>query len=95
MRSALFTIPFILIASSSFAQAMPNSLVMSCSAAKGLVQQNGAVVIGTGPNLYDRFVSSTAFREPMQRSEPAWIATADQAQCLVGRRCIARRFKLH
>ncbi len=95
MRTALLSIPFILLASTSFAQAMPNSLSMSCSAARGLVQQNGAVVIGTGPNLYDRFVTSTGKCEPTQRSEPAWIPTADQAQCLVGRRCIARRFKLH
>ena len=95
MRTALLTIPFILVASMNFAQAMPNSLAMSCSAARGLVQQNGAIVIGTGPNLYDRFVTNTGYCESNQRSEPAWIATADQSQCLVGRRCIARRIKLH
>jgi len=95
MRSALLIIAFIILGSLSFAQAMPNSLAMSCSAARGLVQQNGAVVIGTGPNLFDRFVSNAGYCESNQRTEPAWIATADQAQCLIGKRCISRRIKLH
>lgn len=95
MRTALWTISFILLAAAGAAQAMPNSLNMSCSAARDLVQRSGAAVIGTGPNLYDRFVANAGSCERTQRTEPAWIATADQPQCLVGRRCIARRFKLH
>jgi len=95
MRIALWSIPLILLASSSVAQAMPDSLRMSCSAARNLVQNSGAAVIATGSNLYDRFVSGAGYCERTQRTEPAWIPTADQSQCLVGRRCVARRIKLH
>ncbi len=88
MRTTLLTLPFILMASSSLAQARPDSLAMSC-----LVRDNGAVVIGTGPNLFERFVASAGFCQS-QRTEPAWIPTADQRQCLVGQRCRDRRIQM-
>lgn len=93
MRRVLLSVPFILMASSAFAQALPNSLNMSCSAARGLVQQNGAVVIATGPILYERFVTDAGYCEITQTTEPAWIQTGDQPQCLVGRRCIEKRMR--
>ena len=74
------------------AQAMPNSLTMSCAQARALVQREGAVVIGTGPNLYDRFVTDAGFCAS-KRSQPAWIATRDEPECLVGQLCRERRFK--
>ncbi|HZX84512.1 MAG TPA: hypothetical protein VFF19_13175 [Reyranella sp.] len=94
MRTTLLTLPFILMASSSLAQARPDSLAMSCTSASALVRESGAVVIGTGPNLYERFVTGAGFCEMSQRTEPAWIPTADQQQCLVGKRCIDRRRRL-
>ena len=94
MRTALMTIPLILMASPSFAQARPDSLTMSCAAAYELVRQRGAVVIGTGPNLYERFVTDARYCEMAQRTKPAWIPTADQRQCLVGQRCRDRRIRL-
>ncbi|TCK28860.1 hypothetical protein EV667_2874 [Ancylobacter aquaticus] len=76
----------------ALAQAMPNSLAMSCGQARALVQREGAVVIGTGPNLYDRFVTDAGYCSS-KRSKPAWIATRDEAQCLVGQLCRDRRFR--
>ncbi|HEY9214707.1 MAG TPA: hypothetical protein VIQ29_17895 [Ancylobacter sp.] len=93
MRTTLLTLPFILMASSSLAQARPDSLAMSCASASALVRDNGAVVIGTGPNLFERFVASAGFCQS-QRTEPAWIPTADQRQCLVGQRCRDRRIQM-
>ncbi|MDQ0348387.1 hypothetical protein [Ancylobacter vacuolatus] len=74
------------------AQARPNSLAMSCAQARALVQREGAVVIGTGPNLYDRFVTDAGYCTS-KRSKPAWIETRDEAQCLVGQLCRERRFR--
>lgn len=74
------------------AQAMPNSLTMSCAQAQALVARAGAVVIGTGPNLFDRYVTDAGYCQS-KRSRPAWIATRDNPQCLVGQECRERRFR--
>ncbi len=70
--------PFILLASATLAEARPNSLAMSCASTRGLVQNTGAVVIGTGPNLYDRFVTDAGYCTITQRADPAWLETADE-----------------
>lgn len=93
MRAISLAIPFVLLASAASAQTVPDSLRMSCAAARGLVQQYGAVTIGTGSHLYDRFVTDAGFCTITQTTEPAWIATADNPQCLVGRLCVERRNK--
>lgn len=74
------------------AQAMPNSLTMSCAQARALVARQGAVVIGTGPDLFDRYVSNPGYCQS-QRSKPAWIPTRDNPQCLVGQECRERRIR--
>lgn len=94
MKAVLFTAPLLLAASVTFAEAHPNSLAMSCASTRGLVQQTGAVVIATGSNLYDRFVTDAGYCAINQKAEPAWLATADEPQCLIGRRCVDRRIKL-
>lgn len=93
MRTVLVAIPLLFIASSAFAQARPDSLRLSCAATRGLVQQSGAIVIGTGPNIYDRYVVDAGFCTITQTTEPAWLQTGDDPQCLIGRRCIERRIK--
>lgn len=74
------------------AQARPDSLATRCADLQALVQRDGAAVIGTGPNLYDRFVANPGYCAS-QRSEPAWIPARDVKQCLVGQRCRERRYK--
>lgn len=74
-------------ASGALAQGRPDSLRMSCDGARGLVSTRGAVVIGTGPNLYDRFVATRAFCLPDEITDPVWLPTADQRQCFIGYRC--------
>ncbi|MDQ0513079.1 hypothetical protein [Ancylobacter amanitiformis] len=72
----------------AFAQSMPNSLNMSCAAASALVRERGAVVIGTGPNLFDRYVANQGYCSAQEQvAAPSWIQTRDQSQCFVGYRC--------
>ena len=87
MRTVFLTISFILTASSAFAQAGPNSLTMNCTHARAVVQQSGAVVMYTGPDIFDRYVSSGSYCAGNEWTEPAWVVTTDQKHCLVGQVC--------
>ena len=44
------------IATGTAAQPRPNTLSMSCRDAQALVVSHGAIVLGTGPNRYERYV---------------------------------------
>lgn len=76
-----------LFADGVMAQGRPDSLRMSCAAARGLVSTRGAVVLGTGPDIYDRFVASQGFCQRDEITKPTWVPTADTQQCFVGYRC--------
>jgi hypothetical protein len=60
---------------------------MSCRAAATLVARNGAVVLGTGPDLYDRYVVNESFCPIGYYARPAFLPTRDNAQCYVGYYC--------
>jgi len=77
-----FTLPGL-----AMAQGRPDSLNMTCAQAAGMVSSRGAVVIGTGPNLYDRYVATRAFCSPTETTDPAWVATSDQRRCFIGYTC--------
>jgi hypothetical protein len=75
-------------ATSALAQgSRPDSLRMSCRQAASLVQSRGSIVIGTGPDLYDRYVTGCNFCYSMEFLTPAWVRTADNPQCFVGYTC--------
>ncbi len=65
----------------------PNSLIMSCASSRALVQKRGAVLMYTGPGIFDRYVANQSFCAGNEMTKPAWIATVDQPQCLVGSVC--------
>lgn len=69
------------------AQGRPDSLTMTCQQASALVRSRGALVLGTGPNVYDRYVADGRFCTLPDVAEPAWVATRDKRQCMVGYRC--------
>jgi hypothetical protein len=71
----------------AFAQGRPDTLRMPCAIAAGLVRSAGAIVLGTGPNIYDRYVASRAFCQRDEQIEPRWLATSDTPQCLIGYSC--------
>jgi len=60
---------------------------MSCRAAATLVARNGAVVLGTGPDLYDRYVVNESFCPIGYYARPAFLPTRDNPQCYVGYYC--------
>jgi len=59
-----------LCGSISAAQARPDSLRMSCGQTSALVQSHGGVVIGTGADIYDRFVTGCSFCPDMSFLQP-------------------------
>ena len=85
MRTLLLTLPFILMADAALAQGRPNSLAMSCASVQALIQQRGGVVIGSGPNIFDRFVSSARYCMGGETYDYTWVRTRDVPQCPVYR----------
>src|SRR4051812_37164450 len=72
------------------AQGRPDTLRMTCGTAAGIVRQSGAIVLGTGPNIYDRYVATRIFGRRDEQPNPGWRATADPRQCFVGYGCERR-----
>jgi hypothetical protein len=75
----------------AFAQQRLDATRLPCGQVAALVQSRGAVVIGTGPYSYDRYVSGAQFCVRPEITVPAWIGTADAAQCFVGYLCRERQ----
>ncbi|MHB2166320.1 hypothetical protein [Alsobacter sp. R-9] len=71
----------------ALAQARPDSLRMTCAQARSIVATRGAVVIGTGPYIYDRFVADRRFCSLNEFARPAFIRSRDTPQCMVGYKC--------
>ncbi|WP_210381301.1 hypothetical protein [Microvirga zambiensis] len=90
---SLFTaVAFVTLSAEAFAQSRPLTTRMSCSQAKGLVAAQGAIVLSTGPLTYDRYVRTSSACALGEVIEPAWVPTADSAQCPIGYRCASRNF---
>ncbi|NDA48284.1 MAG: hypothetical protein EBY21_13640 [Alphaproteobacteria bacterium] len=73
---------------SALAQSRPLSTSMTCNQARQLVANHGAVVMSTGPSLYDRYVGHQGFCTPTETIMPAYVPTKDQNQCMVGYLCV-------
>ena len=86
-RAALTGLLLSLSAASALAQGRPDSLKMSCETARRLVSERGAVVLGTGPDIYDRYVATQSFCQRDEQTDPVWLRTADSRQCFIGYRC--------
>jgi hypothetical protein len=65
----------------------PESWRFSCGDLRALVQQNGAVVIATGPDLYDRFVAHGGYCMFGEVTVPAYVPARDRELCQVGYVC--------
>lgn len=75
------------IVETTAAQARPDTSHMTCAAGRALVAKQGAVVLGTGPSLFDRYVISRAYCAYPQVVEPAFVPTSDDRQCFIGYTC--------
>jgi len=87
MKPVLVSIAVIGFASGAMAQSGATTLTMTCAAARRIVAAQGAAVLRTGPMTYDRYVRDSSFCERQETTQPAWVRTADTAQCLVGGLC--------
>ena len=86
MRNALL-VCLSLISAPAFAQGRPDSLALTCAAAQETVRRAGGIVVGTGPNLYDRYVADRRFCEPTQALRRSFVQTRDASACFIGYRC--------
>lgn len=68
---------------SAHAASRPDSLTMTCAQVQATVARQGAVVIGTGPYVYDRFVTDGRFCSPTQIARQEFIRTQNAPACLV------------
>lgn len=87
MMTGLLAGGLIAASAPAHAQNRPNTVNMSCAQAQAIVKRSGAIVLGTGGQTYDRYVSSRAYCTPSEITKPAWAPTADVAQCFIGFRC--------
>ncbi|MCA0421984.1 MAG: hypothetical protein LCH61_01460 [Proteobacteria bacterium] len=85
MRSLVFVA--LLAAGTSLAQARPMTPSMTCEAVQRLVQRSGAIVLGFGPDLYDRVVSTQRACLYSEVLEPIWVPTRNNRQCFAGYTC--------
>jgi hypothetical protein len=65
------------------AQGRPDARAMSCADVQALLDRQGAAVITTGPNTFDRYVSNNGFCNHTEFAEADFIATRDAARCQV------------
>ena len=89
MQAKSLTIALVLTcaAGAALAQGRASTTAMNCHAAASLVQAQGAAVLGTGGDTFDRFVRDASFCPRGQALKPAFAPTSDLAQCQVGWRC--------
>ena len=85
----IFTLTFVLCIASgaALAESRPATINMSCTAAASLVRTQGAVVLSTGRDTFDRFVRDASFCAYGQVLLPGFAPTSNLAQCQVGWRC--------
>jgi hypothetical protein len=83
----LASVALVALGSEALAQSRPLTSRMSCGQARGIVAAQGAVVLNTSPLAYDRYVGSAGSCGLGERTEPAWVPTADNPQCPIGYRC--------
>lgn len=79
MRSLLIAASLLSSAFAANAQRL-NSLRMTCDQARAIVASRGAVLLGSGPHVYDRYVAGSRFCEP---GEVARILGADRRYAVV------------
>ena len=76
--------------SSGLAQSLPSTTSMACNAARRLVSERGAIVLGTGGMTYDRYVRDGGFCTNDEYAKPGFVASADNPQCFIGYYCFPK-----
>ncbi|PLW75717.1 hypothetical protein [Cohaesibacter celericrescens] len=92
IATALSVIAISAIASTTFASAAQHvdSHSLTGSQVKQLVQEQGSVLLDTGPNLFDRYVANGSYCTLLgEHAEPAYVPTANSSSEFVGYTCQA------
>ncbi|SNZ20258.1 hypothetical protein [Cohaesibacter gelatinilyticus] len=89
-----FALSLLLAASvASGAQAMTSSTIdssqHSTSQLQRIVQQQGSVILSTGPGLFDRYVANRSHCGLGQETRSAFVPTTDSNNGFVGYRCVS------
>lgn len=85
--SASAAASLVLLAAAGIAEARPSTVAMSCAQARAIVQREGAAVLGTGGQTYDRYVRDRNFCEPTEIGKTAFVPARDTPSCFVGYTC--------
>jgi hypothetical protein len=81
------------LSSGAAAQGRPSTTVMTCQAAHALVVSQRAIVLNTGGDTYDRYVSDQGACPRGLITRPGFVRTADNPQCMVGYLCVDESFE--
>ncbi len=84
---SILIVTLLLSATPALAQGRPSTVAMSCAQTARLVNAQGAIVLGTGGQTYDRFVRDRSFCEPTEIARRAFRPTRDNPSCLIGYTC--------
>ncbi|MFC6789580.1 hypothetical protein ACFQE0_08090 [Methylobacterium komagatae] len=84
---SILIVTLLLSATPALAQGRPSTVAMSCAQTVRLVNAQGAIVLGTGGQTYDRFVRDRSFCEPTEIARRAFRPTRDNPSCLIGYTC--------
>ncbi|GJE28409.1 hypothetical protein [Methylobacterium organophilum] len=76
-----------LCCASSPALARISTLDLTCAQARGLLMREGAAVLGTGGQTYDRFVRDASFCQPTEVGRRAFVPARDTRACFIGYTC--------
>lgn len=87
MKRIVLAFALLLPAGLAAAQARPQTVTRPCAASQRDVQVNGAIVLGTGGQTYDRFVRDRSFCEFNEGLDPAFVPSGDNRACFIGYRC--------
>jgi hypothetical protein len=80
----------VLAAGAAGAQTRPSTTALACGQARALVQTQGAVVLGTGGQAFERFVTHSGYCAREEIAEQSFAPTLDNPQCPIGFRCVLR-----
>lgn len=65
----------------------PSTLDLTCDQARAVVLRQGAAVLGTGGQTYDRFVRDRNFCEPTEIGRRAFVPARNTGACFIGYTC--------
>ena len=64
-----------------------NSLELTGAQVKHIVEEQGSVILDTGPDLYDRYVANASYCAMGELAQRAYVPTADSSSNFVGYTC--------